>query len=287
MAVQAIAGGIEIVRTVKDLRARITGWRARGEAVGLVPTMGALHEGHLSLVRLSRAAADRTCVTVFVNPRQFGPDEDFARYPRDETDDAAKAAALGAELVFAPSLDEMYPEGSVTQVSVKGLGEVLDGAFRPGFFDGVATVVTKLLIQALPDKAFFGEKDYQQLVVVRRLVRDLDLPVSIEAGPTIREPDGLALSSRNAYLTSDERPIAPSLYRTIRAVAERVAQGAEPDDEAGRGAALLEAAGFERVDYVAVRDAETLGPVTDRSRPARVLAAAWLGQTRLIDNVAV
>lgn len=278
---------MEAVRRVADLRARIAGWRASGETVGLVPTMGGLHEGHLSLVRASLAAAGRTVVTLFVNPAQFGEGEDFDDYPRDEAADAAMLAELGVHLLFAPEGDEIYPEGHVTRVSVPGIGDCLEGEFRPGFFTGVATMVTKLLIQALPDMAFFGEKDYQQLRVITRMARDLDMPTEIRGEATVREDDGLALSSRNAYLGPRERGVAPALYRVIGAIAAALAEGAGAAERAAWGTAELARAGFDRVDYVAVRDALTLEPVETPDRPARVLAAAWLGRTRLIDNVAV
>ncbi len=249
--------------------------------------MGALHAGHLSLVRCALAAAGRTCVSLFVNPTQFGPNEDFDVYPRDEAKDQALLEAAGTHLLFAPSVAEMYPPGSVTRVSVPGLGDILEGAFRPGFFTGVATVVTKLLLQALPDVAVFGEKDYQQLQVIRRLVRDLHVPVRIEGAATVREHDGLALSSRNAYLTPAERALAPALYRTLSAVARGAAHGTDAGEWARWGTEELLAAGFARVDYVAVRDAETLDECSGGGRRGRVLAAAWLGRTRLIDNVAI
>jgi pantoate--beta-alanine ligase len=249
--------------------------------------MGALHAGHLALVERARAYATVVCVTLFVNPTQFGPHEDLDRYPRDEAGDLAKLAAAGAHLVFAPPVAEMYPSGSVTRVGVPGLGDILEGEFRPGFFTGVATVVCKLLILTLPDVALFGEKDYQQLLVVRRAAADLNIPVQIEAGRTVREADGLALSSRNAYLSPDERRIAPALFAALTAVAADVAGGADADARSAKAAADLLAAGFAKVDYLAVRDAETLQPWQDRIRPGRVLAAAWLGRTRLIDNVAI
>ncbi|MCU0838294.1 MAG: pantoate--beta-alanine ligase, partial [Rhodospirillales bacterium] len=228
MTTPPIGPTIGIVRTVDALRAQVRLWREAGETVGLVPTMGALHAGHLALVERALAYTTRVCVSLFVNPTQFGPNEDLDRYPRDEAGDLAKLAAVGAHLVFAPSAAEMYPPGALTRVTVPGLGDELEGAFRPGFFTGVATVVTKLLIQALPDVALFGEKDYQQLLVVRRLTRDLDLPVRIEAGRTIREADGLALSSRNAYLTAAERAAAPALHRALVRLAEQVAAAADP-----------------------------------------------------------
>lgn len=278
---------IRSVHTIKDLRAEIRAWRQAGEKVGLVPTMGALHEGHLSLVRHARAKTMRTCVTLFVNPTQFGPNEDLDTYPRDEAGDALRLAEEGVDLLFQPGPDEIYPSGFATSVQVEGLGDILEGKHRPGFFTGVATVVTKLLVQSLPDIAVFGEKDFQQLLVIRRLTRDLDIPVRIEAAPIVRESDGLALSSRNAFLTSDERAIAPVLHGTISQVAEHAGRGAALGEQAEWGRDQLLRAGFAYVDYLSVRDAETLDEVVDASRPARVLAAATLGTTRLIDNVAV
>ncbi len=281
-----MAEKLSIVRTVAELRERIGAWRKRGLGTGLVPTMGALHQGHLSLVGEALKKADRAVVTLFVNPRQFGPKEDFARYPRDEEGDRRLLAAAGTHLLFAPEVAEMYPSGYVTQVSVPQLGDVLEGEFRPGFFTGVATVVTKLLLQALPEVAVFGEKDFQQLQVIRRLTRDLDIPVEIVGAPTVREADGLAMSSRNAYLSAAERAIAPALHRAIAEAARRfAADGAADAAEAWAASTLLDA-GFRAVDYVTVRDAASLGS-PERGKPARVLAAAWLGTTRLIDNVPV
>lgn len=277
----------EIVRTVAALRDRVAAWRRRGESVGLVPTMGALHAGHLSLIARAGAYTTRTCVTLFVNPTQFGAGEDLDVYPRDEDGDAEKAASTGAHLLFAPTAVEMYPIGDVTRVTVPELGDILEGAYRPGFFTGVATVVSKLLIQALPDVAVFGEKDYQQLQVIKRMVRDLHVPVHIDGAPTVREPDGLALSSRNAYLTSDERRVAPMLCQALRAIAQDVAGGADPAERAAWGREALFESGFRQVDYVTVRDAETLEPWPGPQRPGRVLGAAWLGRARLIDNVPV
>lgn len=278
---------ITVVRTIEELRASVRDWRSCRERVGLVPTMGALHEGHLTLVRRSLEATSRTCVTLFVNPAQFGPSEDLAVYPRTEESDAALLAAEGAHLLFAPTVDEMYPANSVTRVSVPGIGDILEGEFRPGFFTGVATIVAKLLMQTLPDVALFGDKDYQQLQVIKRMARDLDIAVDIEGVPTVREADGLALSSRNAYLTPSERQAAPALFRSISALAAEVAAGADPEPAETRASEELLRAGFSTVDYLTVRDAESLGPWTDRARPGRVLAAAKLGKARLIDNVAV
>ncbi len=260
-------------RTVADLRRRVAEWRKAGERIALVPTMGALHAGHLSLVTLARSKANRVIVSIFVNPIQFGPREDFNTYPREEASDLDKLAKAGADLVFAPDAADLTDD--------------LCGAARPNHFEGVATVVTKLLLQAGPDIAVFGEKDYQQLLVVRRLVRDLNIPVEIVGGPIVREEDGLALSSRNVYLSPVERKTAPLLYRTISEVAADLAKGEGADAAALAGRFKLEAAGF-RIDYVAVRDPDTLKPLSGPVKPgARVLVAAYLGKTRLIDNVAV
>jgi pantoate--beta-alanine ligase len=283
------ASALPTVRTVVELRSAIASWRRTGETVALVPTMGALHAGHLSLLELAHARCQRIVVSLFINPTQFGPKEDYAAYPRDEAADAAKLAAAGADLLYAPAVSEMYPEGFATQVTVGGrLTEHLCGPYRPGHFEGVATVVTKLLLQSLPDVAVFGEKDWQQLQVIRRLARDLDIPVAIAGAPTVREADGLAMSSRNAYLSPAERAIAASLNRGLRELAQAVARG-EPCRSAEEHAlrVLLEN-GFTSVDYVTVADAETLQPIERiGKRPARAFAAAWLRRTRLIDNVAI
>ena len=277
---------VATARTVTDLRDRLAPWRKAGDRIALVPTMGALHQGHLSLVTLAKSKAERVVASIFVNPLQFGPREDFHRYPRDEAGDLLKLESAGADLVFAPDKAEMYPQGFSTRVSLGDLTEDLCGAARPNHFDGVATVVTKLLLQCAPDLAVFGEKDYQQLLVIKRLVGDLDIPVEIIGGPIVREEDGLALSSRNAYLSPAERAIAPLLYQTVSAVAADLTKGRGADDAAHAGRFKLEAAGF-RVDYVAVRDTETLKPLSGPVKQARVLAAVHLGRTRLIDNVAV
>lgn len=276
-----------IVRTVRDLRAAVGGWRRAGQKVALVPTMGALHEGHLSLVELARQHAGHVVASVFVNPTQFGPNEDFARYPRTEARDAELLAGAGCDLLFAPGVEEMYAPGFSTTVTVGGVSEPLDGAARPGHFAGVATVVSKLLIQAGPDVAVFGEKDYQQLQVIRRLVRDLDLPVDILGAPTARADDGLALSSRNAYLSEAERAIAPRLHHALVEAARRLREGESIERVEATGRAALERAGFSPIDYFEVRDAETLAGLEEGSdRPTRILAAAFLGKTRLIDNIA-
>jgi len=250
--------------------------------------MGALHEGHLALVREAKSRADCVVVSIFVNPTQFAPHEDFSRYPRDLSSDQTKLARNGAvDLVFAPSLVEMYPTGFATKILVDGPAAGLESDFRPHFFGGVATVVAKLLLQCQPDIAVFGEKDYQQLLVIKRMVRDLDIATEIVPVPTVREVDGLALSSRNAYLSASEREIAPTLNRALLAAGGRARSGVSVPKAEAEGTAVLLNAGFDRVEYFAIRDAETLQPIRDVARPARVLAAAWLGRTRLIDNVPV
>ena len=275
-----------LVRTIQDLRKRVAAWRKAGELIALVPTMGALHEGHLSLIALAKAKADRVVVSIFVNPIQFGPREDFSTYPRDEAGDLKKLGDAGVNLVFAPEAAAMYPEGFKTLIKIGDLTEGLCGAARPNHFDGVATVVAKLLMQCGPDIAIFGEKDYQQLLVVKQLVRDLNIPVEIIGAPIVREADGLALSSRNVYLSPEHRKIAPLLHQTISGVAADLAQGRGCDDAVVAARFKLDAAGF-RVDYVAVRDPDTLKPLSGPVKRARVLAAAYLGKTRLIDNVSM
>jgi pantoate--beta-alanine ligase len=250
--------------------------------------MGALHEGHLSLIAAAQKRADRVVATIFVNPTQFGPREDLTRYPRPFAADRKALAEAGADLLFAPTVEAIYPPGFATTVTVTGVSEGMDGQFRPGHFAGVATVVSKLLIQAAPDVAIFGEKDFQQLAVIRRMARDLDLPVKIEGAPTVREADGLAMSSRNAYLTPEQRRVATALYRALARASADVTDGKLPWSEiADAGIRALRAGGFDDVDYFELRDAATLEPVETADRPARVLAAAWLGTTRLIDNLPV
>jgi pantoate--beta-alanine ligase len=276
------------VRRVAALRRAVSEWRRAGETIGLVPTMGALHEGHLALVRQARRDNDRVVATLFVNPAQFNDADDLESYPRDEADDARKFAAEGVDLLFAPPVAEVYPPGFATKVSVPELTGCLCGLARPGHMDGVATVVAKLLNQALPDVAYFGEKDYQQLQVIRRMAADLDIPVRIAGVPTVREPDGLALSSRNFLLPPAERGRAPALYRVLCETAERLAGGgqtAEPLLAEGRRA--LAAAGFEPIDYLDLRAEDDLKALERAERPSRLFAAAWLGPVRLIDNVAV
>lgn len=278
---------VPVTHRVADLRARVAAWRKDGLRVALVPTMGALHQGHLALVRRALELADRVVVSVFVNPIQFGPNEDFDAYPRTLDADRALLATVGASLAFAPSVAEMYPEGFSTAVTVSGVSEGLCGGSRPGHFSGVATVVTKLLLQTLPDVACFGEKDYQQVQVIRRFVRDLDIPVEIVGVPTVREADGLARSSRNAYLTPEERAAAPNLHRTLQDTAAAIRAGSAVDAALEAGKRALLAAGFAAVDYLELRAAEGLAPLAALDRPARLLVAARLGKTRLIDNIPV
>lgn len=279
---------IPIVRTVEDLRAAVAAWRAEGLSVGFAPTMGALHEGHLSLVRLAKDRCDRCVASVFVNPAQFSPGEDLDAYPRDEAGDAAKLSGAGCDLLYAPAPEAMYPEGFATTVTVAGVSEGLCGASRPGHFAGVATVVAKLLNQVRPDAAVFGEKDYQQLQLIRRMVRDLDFGVEIIGAPTQREADGLALSSRNAYLDESQRRVAGRLNVILRRAAEALGQGARVDETLDKAKTALNEAGFDCIDYLEARAAAGLalqgpGPV---GAPTRVFAAVFAGKTRLIDNVA-
>lgn len=278
---------MKTVSNIAALRAEIANYRRDRLRVGLVPTMGALHDGHLSLVRETQMRADRTVVSIFVNPAQFAPHEDFDRYPRDFASDSEKLAATGADLIFAPDTAEMYPEGFAVRIAVGGPSTGLETEFRPHFFSGVATVVAKLLIAAMPDLATFGEKDYQQLLVVRQLVRDLGMPIDIFGAPIVRESDGLAMSSRNAYLSPSERAIAAKLNIVLRDTIARMAGGGSISSAEVFGVETLRKAGFTSIDYVAIRDASTLAPISVLARPARILAAARVGNTRLIDNIGI
>lgn len=276
------------VRTVADLREAVGEWRRQGLTIGFVPTMGALHEGHLGLVREAGQRADRVVASVFVNPTQFAPHEDLGRYPRQEAEDAALLAAAGCHLLFAPSVAEMYPPGATTTISVGGPAEGLEGAARPQMFGGVALVVAKLFNQVQPDLAVFGEKDWQQLMVIRRMVRDLDIPIEIVGMPTARDGHGLALSSRNAYLSEAELAVARRLNGILAEAGAEASRGESVAQVERSATDALLGAGFHHIDYVAVRRAEDLTAfygVIDA--PARILAAAWLGKTRLIDNMAV
>ena len=278
---------MQIMRDVPALREAVAGLRAGGGRVALVPTMGALHAGHLKLVAEARARAEHVVASIFVNPRQFGPREDLAAYPRREAEDAALLRAGGCALLWAPSVEAMYPPGSATTVSVSGVSEGLCGGDRPGHFDGVATVVAKLFNQVRPDLALFGEKDWQQLAVVRRMAADLDLGVEVAGVPTVREADGLAMSSRNAYLTAAEREAARALPETLDWGKGALEAGGTASAVADAVAARLLGAGFARVDYVELRAADTLTPLARATRPGRLLAAARIGAARLIDNMAV
>ncbi|MCT7377190.1 pantoate--beta-alanine ligase [Chelativorans salis] len=278
---------ISIIRAVTELRTAVAAWRRDNPRIAVVPTMGALHEGHLSLVRAALDQADRVIVTLFVNPTQFNSSSDLAAYPRTEDEDAAKLSSLGAHMLYAPDAAEMYPEGFATTVSVRGVSEGMCGAFRPGHFDGVATVVTKLFLQTSADLAFFGEKDFQQLHVVRRLARDLDIPIEIVGCPTVREPDGLAMSSRNVRLSAAERKVAPMLAEILFDTSDRLTKGASVDDALATAREAILRAGFSKVEYLELRADDDLRPFSAAERPGRLLAAAWLGETRLIDNVKV
>jgi pantoate--beta-alanine ligase len=277
-----------VIKSLASLRRAVGRFRHKGETIALVPTMGALHAGHLSLVRLARRRARRVLVSIFVNPTQFAPHEDFASYPRDLAADLAALATAGVDLVWAPEVGTMYPDGFATRIAPEGPAKAgLEDAFRSHFFGGVATVVAKLLIQCAPDVAVFGEKDYQQLKVVTRLVADLDLPVKIVGAPIVREKDGLALSSRNVYLTADQRSAAPTLHRVLADCANRIAKREHLARVLDEGSAAIEAAGFV-LDYFEARHADTLAKVASvNDGPIRLLVAARLGGTRLIDNVAV
>jgi len=276
-----------VVRSIPALREAVAGWRKNGETVALVPTMGALHDGHAALVTHARALAQRVIATIFVNPTQFNAAADLAAYPRTEAADMGKLTAVGADLLFAPTADVMYPAGYATTVTVAGLTDVLCGAHRPGHFAGVATIVTKLLLQALPDVALFGEKDFQQLMVIKRLTADLDIPVRIVGVPTVREKDGLAMSSRNAYLTPVERATAPRLYAAIAAAANAIARGGNVEQALATARDEILRVGFKSVDYVDARAESDLRALTNSNDKARVFAAAHLGKARLIDNVPI
>jgi pantoate--beta-alanine ligase len=278
---------MQIVRESIALRETVEAWRAAGERVALVPTMGALHAGHMALIDAARTQAGRVVASIFVNPLQFGAGEDLARYPRQEEADRALLEAHGCDLVWQPVVDDVYPAGFATTVSVAGVSERWDGAARPGHFDGVATVVAKLLIAVRPDVALFGEKDFQQLAVIRRMVTDLGLPVEIVGVPTVRDADGLALSSRNAYLSPDERVRALALPRALDEAARAIASGDHVATALALAKARLGEAGFGKVDYVALVDSATLEPLDAAHGAMRLIAAATIGTTRLIDNISV
>ena len=275
------------VTSIPEVRPIVSSAKQRGQRVGLVPTMGALHAGHLSLIQTARAQDDFVAVSVFINPTQFGPNEDYEAYPRQLKRDAQAAEQAGADLIFAPSAEEIYPPGFVTHVEVQRLTEGLCGRYRPGHFCGVCTVVTKLLNIVQPDVAYFGDKDYQQLVVIKRMVKDLNMPIKIVGVPTAREPNGLAVSSRNRYLSDREREVAPHLYQALQAGAALVRQGATGTEAAQRVEQLLAEEPLLGVQYVEAVDPEALQPTEYGGPPMVIAAAVYLGETRLIDNIAV
>jgi pantoate--beta-alanine ligase len=277
----------DLLRRVAELRSRIGAWKTAGGVVGVVPTMGALHDGHLGLVRAAKAECDRVIVTIFVNPRQFDRPDDLAAYPRDEAADVALLRPLGVDAVFAPPPEEVYPPGFATTVRPGAAAARLEGEHRPGHFDGMATVVTKLFLMTQADRAYFGEKDWQQLQLVRRLAADLNIPIAVVGCPTARAPDGLAQSSRNLRLSPEARALAPALHRAMGQAAAAIHAGAPVADTLAAARTDLLAAGFEKVDYLALCHAETLEPLSVHADPARLLAAAWAGGVRLIDNIAV
>lgn len=277
----------QIVRTVADLRRHLRAWKAAGDLVGVVPTMGALHDGHLSLARRARSECERVITTIFVNPKQFNNPDDLKKYPRTEEADAKLLATVPVDLIFAPQPEEVYPDGYSTNVTVAGVSEPLEGKMRPGHFDGVATVVTKLFGMTMADRGYFGQKDWQQLQVVQKLVADLNIPVAVVGCETIREGDGLAMSSRNVRLTPAGRAVAGVLYSALTAAADDIRAGQSDRMAIREAAEKLRAAGFERVEYIELRDAATLLPSDDVHRPRRMLAAAWIDGVRLIDNIPV
>lgn len=278
---------MQTLRTVAELRTRVRGWKQDGRQVGVVPTMGALHDGHLSLVRAAKRGCDRVIVTIFVNPTQFNNSEDLAKYPRTEAADAALLAAEGVDILFAPSADEVYPAGFATGVAVQGVTAPLEGALRPGHFEGVATVVAKLFGMTQANRAYFGQKDWQQLQVVKRMVADLNIPTEVVGCDTIREADGLALSSRNVRLDALSRAQAPGLYKVMTRTAAAIKGGADVATALAQGREELRQAGFSEVDYLDLRNAALLEPMVTLDQPARLLAAAWIGGVRLIDNIGV
>lgn len=276
-----------IIRRLADLRAMHNTWVRAGESVGVVPTMGALHAGHLSLVEAAKAAADRVIVTIFVNPRQFNNPEDLAKYPRTELEDAGKLAPYGVDAIYVPDPDQIYPDGYATNVSVAGLTDVMEGEFRPGHFDGVATVVAKLFLQTGAHQAFFGQKDYQQLMVVRRMARDLDINIEVTGCPTVREPSGLAMSSRNLRLSPDGLERASRLYPVMQEVAARLAGGETFSALISPAHEQLKEAGFGDIEYLDLRCEDRLEQLDRPARPARLFAAAWMDGIRLIDNIEI
>ena len=278
---------MEVVRTIAELRQHTSRWRIAGQTIGLIPTMGALHNGHLSLIKLAQGKCDRVIATIFVNPRQFLPNEDFDEYPRNEESDIQKLIEMGVDLLFAPKAPEMYQPDASTTVVISKLTDCLCATSRPGFFDGVGTVVTKLLIQALPDLAIFGEKDYQQLLVIKRLTRDLDIPVEIIGAPTIREADGLAVSSRNVFLSQTNRETASKVFEILKKTATAIALRNDVLAACKEARKELILAGLSEIDYFEARHSETLELIQNFENKGRLFAAVWLGSTRLIDNLEI
>ena len=278
---------MEVVRTIAELRQHTSRWRIAGQTIGLIPTMGALHNGHLSLIKLAQGKCDRVIATIFVNPRQFLPNEDFDEYPRNEESDIQKLIGMGVDLLFAPKAPEMYQPDASTTVVISKLTDCLCATSRPGFFDGVGTVVTKLLIQALPNLAIFGEKDYQQLLVIKRLTRDLDIPAEIVGAPTIREADGLAVSSRNVFLSKANRETASKVFEILKKTATAIALGNDVSVACEEARSELMLAGFSEIDYFEARHSETLELIQNFENNGRLFAAVWLGSTRLIDNLEI
>ncbi len=278
---------IEIVRNRADLRRAIAALRANGASIAFVPTMGALHDGHLSLVKTGLEKADHVVASIFVNPTQFAPGEDFEAYPRNEDADLKKLESSGCRLVYMPTEEEMYPAGSLTNVRVEDMSDLLDGVYRPHFFYGVATVVARLFIHVQPDIAVFGEKDYQQLQIIRRMVHDLGFAIDVVGAPTVRDPDGLAQSSRNAYLSTEQRRQAGALFAALHRASQRIAAGTDPQTALSEARGHVLVSGFDKLDYIELVDPATLKAQLDASTgPARLLGAAWMGKTRLIDNLA-
>ncbi|OYY79669.1 MAG: pantoate--beta-alanine ligase [Sphingomonas sp. 28-62-20] len=278
---------MQTIRQIVPLRETVASYRAAGARIALVPTMGALHAGHIALIEQAKLVADKVVASIFVNPKQFGANEDLGRYPRRESADARMLAEAGCAVLWLPGVEDIYPDGFATTVSVARVSEPLDGAARPGHFDGVATVVAKLFNQIRPDVALFGEKDFQQLVVIRQMVADLDFAIEIVGVPTQRDDDGLALSSRNAYLAPEDRARAVALPRALGVAARLIGQGGDVAQTLASARETLLSAGFDSVDYVELVDAETLMPLPEPTRPRRLLAAARIAGTRLIDNIAV
>ena len=278
---------MQIIRRLSDLSPALSLWREAGEIIALVPTMGALHAGHLALVQAAKSRADRAIASIFVNPLQFNDRHDLDRYPRQEDEDSTKLISAGCDLLWMPTAEQLYPDGFATNVSVGGVSDRWEGEHRPGHFDGVATVVSKLFVATMPGLAIFGEKDWQQLAVIRRMTADLGLPIEIVGHPTIREVDGLAMSSRNALLSEEERAIAPALYRSLAELAAAIGGGNAPQEAIAAAIASLGEAGFGPIDYVAYVDGDTLEPLDQYREGGRLIAAAFLGNVRLIDNISV